>query len=124
MYECYNTLTLTIRYVLLYTVGQNLSVYLQNGTYDDNGTFSYTEYYDTHVAGTSVASPIFASIIALINDMRLAAGKTVLGFLNPTLYAYPGVGLRDVTVGRNYGCGPDGYSGFNTSIGWDAVTGM
>jgi tripeptidyl-peptidase-1 len=40
-------------------------------------------------AGTSASAPIFASIITLINEQRLAAGKKPAGFLNPTLYANP-----------------------------------
>ncbi|KAI9742526.1 MAG: hypothetical protein M1818_003666 [Claussenomyces sp. TS43310] len=39
--------------------------------------------------GTSASAPIFASIITLINEQRLAAGKKPAGFLNPTLYANP-----------------------------------
>ena len=35
------------------------------------------------VAGTSCSSPIFASVIGLINDKLAAAGKPPLGFLNP-----------------------------------------
>ncbi|KZV99446.1 hypothetical protein EXIGLDRAFT_712134 [Exidia glandulosa HHB12029] len=35
------------------------------------------------VGGTSCSSPIFASMISLINDRLIAAGKPVLGFLNP-----------------------------------------
>jgi subtilase family serine protease len=38
------------------------------------------------VAGTSCSSPIFASVIALLNDELIAAGKSPLGFLNPFLY--------------------------------------
>jgi tripeptidyl-peptidase-1 len=41
------------------------------------------------VGGTSASAPIFASIIALINEQRIAAGKSTLGFLNPTLYKNP-----------------------------------
>jgi hypothetical protein len=37
------------------------------------------------VAGTSCSSPIFASVIALLNDELIAAGKAPLGFLNPFL---------------------------------------
>ena len=40
----------------------------------------------TSVGGTSCASPIFASYIALVNDRLIANGKPVLGFLNPILY--------------------------------------
>ena len=39
--------------------------------------------------GTSASAPIFASIMNLINDARLAAGKNTTGFLNPTLYKNP-----------------------------------
>ena len=39
------------------------------------------------VAGTSCSSPIFASVIALLNDELESAGKSRLGFLNPFLYA-------------------------------------
>jgi tripeptidyl-peptidase-1 len=35
------------------------------------------------VSGTSCSTPIFASVIALINDRLIAAGKSTLGFLNP-----------------------------------------
>jgi tripeptidyl-peptidase-1 len=39
--------------------------------------------------GTSASAPIFASIINLINEHRLAAGKGSVGFLNPVLYQHP-----------------------------------
>jgi hypothetical protein len=35
------------------------------------------------VSGTSCSSPVFASVIGLINDRLIAAGKPALGFLNP-----------------------------------------
>ena len=51
------------------------------------------------VDGTSCASPTFASIIALVNDRLIAAGKSPLGFLNPFLYANPSA-FNDVTSGE------------------------
>ena len=33
--------------------------------------------------GTSAAVPVFASVIALLNDARFRAGKSALGFINP-----------------------------------------
>jgi len=51
------------------------------------------------VAGTSCSSPIFASIISLINDRLIAAGKSQLGFLNPFLYANP-TAFNDITTGE------------------------
>ena len=37
--------------------------------------------------GMSASSPTFGSVIALINDRLIAAGKPVLGFLEPFLYS-------------------------------------
>ncbi|KAJ4495538.1 subtilisin-like protein [Lentinula lateritia] len=36
-----------------------------------------------YINGTSCSGPIFASMVALVNDRLIAAGKPVLGFLNP-----------------------------------------
>jgi tripeptidyl-peptidase-1 len=49
--------------------------------------------------GTSASTPIFASVINRINDERLWAGKSPLGFLNPSLYANPSM-LNDITNGE------------------------
>ncbi|KAJ7731612.1 family S53 protease-like protein [Mycena metata] len=74
------------------------------------------------VSGTSASSPVFASVIALLNDELIAAGKSPLGFLNPFLYSPAGrAALNDVSDGKNPGCGT---SGFNATVGWDPVTGL
>ncbi|KAJ7339848.1 family S53 protease [Mycena albidolilacea] len=74
------------------------------------------------VAGTSCSSPIFASVVALLNDELVAAGKPTLGFLNPFLYSSAGrAALNDVMFGDNPGCATDGFFG---NTGWDAVTGL
>ncbi|KAI0261762.1 family S53 protease [Gloeopeniophorella convolvens] len=73
------------------------------------------------VAGTSCSSPIFASVIALLNDELVAAGKPVLGFLNPFLYSTGASALTDVTTGDNPGCNTNG---FPATAGWDPVTGL
>ncbi|KAI9731285.1 MAG: Tripeptidyl-peptidase sed1 [Claussenomyces sp. TS43310] len=72
------------------------------------------------IGGTSAATPLFASVLNRINEERLAANKSTVGFVNPTLYANPHV-LHDITVGNNSGCGT---SGFFASEGWDPVTGL
>lgn len=54
------------------------------------------------VGGTSASTPVFASIIALINDQLLAAGKPTLGFLNPWIYANPEA-FTDVAIDHNSG---------------------
>ncbi|KAK7001784.1 peptidase S8/S53 domain-containing protein [Favolaschia claudopus] len=74
------------------------------------------------VDGTSASAPTFASIIALINDQLVAAGKPVLGFLNPFLYSSTGrAAFNDITSGTNPGCNTNGFS---ARAGWDPVTGL
>ncbi|KAF8148291.1 family S53 protease [Crassisporium funariophilum] len=74
------------------------------------------------VAGTSCSSPIFASVIALLNDELIASGKSRLGFLNPFLYSAAGqAALNDITTGDNPGCNTNG---FPAKAGWDPVTGL
>ncbi|KAI1881799.1 hypothetical protein JX265_000625 [Neoarthrinium moseri] len=70
--------------------------------------------------GTSASAPVFASLINMINEKRLAAGKGPVGFVNPVLYENPQV-LNDITNGKNPGCGTDGFSAVK---GWDPVTGL
>ncbi|KAJ6554255.1 family S53 protease [Mycena capillaripes] len=72
------------------------------------------------IDGTSCSSPIFASVIGLLNDELLNAGKPVLGYLNPFLYAHQEA-FNDITSGSNPGCGTNG---FPAKAGWDAVTGL
>ncbi|KAL9618720.1 MAG: hypothetical protein Q9160_006599 [Pyrenula sp. 1 TL-2023] len=72
--------------------------------------------------GTSASTPTAASILSLVNDARLAAGKKSLGWLNPWLYtARGGEAFTDITCGRATGCGTDG---FPAKKGWDPVTGF
>ncbi|KAK3672683.1 hypothetical protein LTR78_007495 [Recurvomyces mirabilis] len=87
-----------------------------------NGAFllGYTNLTQHWQFGTSLATPIFASVINLINEERTAAGKGPVGFVNSVLYQHPEV-LNDVVNGSNPGCGS---AGFQTASGWDSVTGL
>lgn len=114
--------------------------YLQNNYYNPAGrgypdvsaqSWRYAVFIngtESRIGGTSASSPMFSSIITLLNDARLNAGLPVLGFLNPMLYGlqnvtasgnFNGTGLNDITIGTNPGCATPGYS---TAPGWDAVT--
>ncbi|KAI0355217.1 family S53 protease [Trametes cingulata] len=73
------------------------------------------------VEGTSCASPTFASIVSLVNDRLIAAGKSPLGFLNPFLYSTGASAFTDITSGSNPGCNTNG---FPAKAGWDPVTGL
>jgi len=74
----------------------------------------------TYVDGTSCASPTFAGIVALLNDIRFNQNKSSLGYLNVLLYQNPQV-FTDITKGNNPACGTDG---FPATVGWDPVTGL
>lgn len=81
-----------------------------------------------HTKGTSASTPIAASIIALVNDARLRAGKPVLGFLNPLLYSGQlDAAIKDCTEGQGGSCtwgDGDFEPGFEVLPGWDPVTGL
>jgi tripeptidyl-peptidase-1 len=63
-----------------------------------------------NIGGTSASAPSFAGLVALLNDARLAAGKSSLGFLNPLVYALNGDGFHDVVIGNAPGCGTPGFN--------------
>jgi tripeptidyl-peptidase-1 len=88
------------------------------------------------VDGTSCSSPIFASIIALLNSHQKSQGKNSLGFINPVLYQMakdnPKI-FNDITEGYNWcteetccNLRKDGGSdfGYKASKGYDPVYGL
>merc|ERR1712025_110099 len=52
------------------------------------------------VGGTSASAPTFAAVVSLLNEYQLQNGRKRLGFLNPWLYANPGM-FSDVIIGTN-----------------------
>jgi len=48
----------------------------------------------TIIGGTSASCPVFAAILTRINDERLKAGKSTVGFVNPTLVSHPPIHTR------------------------------
>ena len=66
----------------------------------------------TPAAGTSASTPYFASLISLINDARLQAGKKQLGFLNPWIYKNRHTAFTDITIGSN----PDSHEDVRTAV--------
>ncbi|CAO1638380.1 unnamed protein product [Parajaminaea phylloscopi] len=77
------------------------------------------------MSGTSASAPIVAAVFALLNSLRKAAGKPMLGWVNPILYKHPEA-FHDVTEGGSFGCHEptDRTFGFNATAGWDPSTGM
>jgi kumamolisin len=66
---------------------------------------------NTVVGGTSAVAPLWAALVARLNQ---ASGKP-LGYINPQLYQNPKA-LRDITSGNN--------GDFAAAVGWDACTGL
>jgi kumamolisin len=65
------------------------------------------------IGGTSAAAPLWAALIARLNQGLQAR----CGFLNPLLYTRFATGvLRDITVGNN--------GAYSARAGWDACTGL
>ncbi|PTB37277.1 hypothetical protein M441DRAFT_72569 [Trichoderma asperellum CBS 433.97] len=82
------------------------------------------DYYT--IGGTSLSAPLWGSILTLINEKRIAAGKGTLGFVNPALYAHPEA-FNDITEGNNAACSSADETtlwGFPAAAGWDPVTGL
>ncbi len=89
--------------------------------------------------GTSASAPVWAAIVALLNDARLRAGKPKLGWLNPLIYSVGHHVLNDIVAGFTAGCNgtnpgtgakePNGAgivlgARWNATIGWDTTTGF
>ena len=64
------------------------------------------------VGGTSAVAPLWAGLIALLNQQL---GKNV-GFLNPQIYPLGETPFFDITSGNN--------GAFSARTGWDACTGL
>jgi len=82
------------------------------------------------IGGTSASAPTFSAIVSILNDYRLNAGKTTLGFVNPLFYnlaATNNGAFYDITIGDNKeGCGTScapKINGFLCAPAWDAVSG-
>lgn len=107
-------------------IGANGGIYNRAGRgYPDisavgDNVVIFTMGAPTLIGGTSASSPLFAAVLTRINEERIKAGKSTVGFVNPTLYKNPGA-MHDITMGTNPGCGTDG---FTAAKGWDPLTGL
>lgn len=81
------------------------------------------------LAGTSIATPLWAAFTALANELAATAGQPTVGFVNPAIYAFgkgsnalPYTSLfHDVTVGNNQSTA--NLSRFPAAAGYDLCTG-
>ncbi|KJE98114.1 hypothetical protein CAOG_08132 [Capsaspora owczarzaki ATCC 30864] len=80
----------------------------------------YEGGFASSVSGTSAAAPTFAGIFSLVNDARLAAGKSPLGF--PAYFLYQNAqAFNDIKIGYNKA---SGLYGFHATTGFDPLSGL
>lgn len=72
---------------------------------------------DQVYGGTSAVAPLWAALVALLNQ-KLGAP---VGFLHPKLYPLPPAAFRDITSGNN---DDGGHGYYSARKGWDACTGL
>jgi kumamolisin len=96
----------------------NSSHFKGRGVPDVSGDADPATGYQIHVdgrdavfGGTSAVAPLWAALIALINEQA----KKSVGFVNPALYA-AAPQFRDITSGNN--------GAYSAGKGWDACTGL
>ena len=79
---------------------------------------------DTVIGGTSAVSPLWAGLMALINQRLASLGKNPAGFINPLLYKASASGgtFHDIVRGNNDIDG--GLGKYKARKGWDACTGL
>jgi subtilase family serine protease len=92
----------------------------------DNTYVTYGNGRSGIFTGTSIAAPLWAGLLALVNQQAAAAGNPSAGFINPAIYALgqsAGYNLyfHDTTVGNNFwSASPNEFS---TTTGYDLCTG-
>jgi uncharacterized protein (TIGR03437 family) len=104
-------------------------------------SFSHDGYYvirnsaPVTTGGTSASAPVFAGILALLNQYVVSNGiqsQPGLGNVNPALYRLAGSGVfHDITAGNNIvscvtgtlDC-PNGSMGFSAGPGYDLASGL
>jgi len=75
------------------------------------------------IGGTSAVSPLWAGLIARVNQRLAKLGKPLAGFVNPLLFGViAGSGVfHDIVTGNN---DIEGLGKYKAGKGWDACTGL
>jgi kumamolisin len=86
----------------------------------DTGYRVRVDGQDSSAGGTSAVAPLWAALIAILNQGKGAS----VGFLTPKLYRMAAGAhvFRDITVGDNRAYPPG--KGYKAGPGWDACTGL
>ena len=111
------------------TVNRNIPDVALTG---DNVHVRYNNGSSGAVGGTSVAAPLWAGFMALVNQQAAAAGNPPAGFINPAIYALGkslnySLYFNDITTGNNFwSSSPTNFpatTGYDLCTGWGTPTG-
>lgn len=86
----------------------------------NSGYFIIFDGLPGHIGGTSVATPVWAGILAGMNQQRKQQGLPPFDHLHEKLYALQGQGFRDIIEGNN---NDEDVLGYEAGPGWDYCTG-
>jgi kumamolisin len=77
----------------------------------------------TVIGGTSAVAPLWAGLVALMNQRLARLGKPSVGLLNPVIYSLPATtgSFRDITSGNN---DVESLGKYKAHANWDACTGL
>jgi hypothetical protein len=99
----------------------------------DNVYVMYGDGSSATYGGTSCATPLWAALVALMNQQAASTGASMAGFINPAIYAlgngasYSSV-FHDITIGNNTSSSsPDNYyavTGYDLCTGWGTPMGQ
>ena len=98
----------------------------------DNVWVTYNNGSSGAVGGTSCAAPLWAGLIALINQQALGNGKPLVGFINPAIYSIGkstsySTSFHDITAGNNTNSSSPtkffSVSGLDLCTGWGTPAG-
>ncbi len=95
----------------------------------DNVYIIYTNGLSTGVVGTSISTPLWAGLTAVINQLAVTNHEPTVGFINPAVYnigkgsnllSYTSI-FHDITTGNNES--PSSPARFSAVPGYDLCTG-
>jgi hypothetical protein len=99
----------------------------------DNVYVAYGDGSSATFGGTSCATPLWAALVALMNQQAASTGASMAGFINPAIYAI-GKGtsysltFHDITTGNNTSSSsPSNYyavAGYDLCTGWGTPMGQ
>ena len=102
--------------------GANGGIFNSNGRgYPDvsaigDNVLIFNEGVATLIGGTSAAAPTFAAILNRINEERIAAGKSTIGFVNPTLVCLSFLSLPYTVLTRHFNTTPSMVPYLNSQV--------